>query len=345
MPHHYPVHMAEIICRAARYTEADCLYNALPLFHGNAQFLSAIPALMSGARMVLAPRFSASRFWDDVRRYGCTEFNYIGSIIPILLKAEERVDDADNPLRLMMGGGCPVNLFEPFQKRFGVKLVEGYGMSEIGLPLMNSVDDPRPGNCGRVHPNYEVKLVDESGAEVAPGAPGELLVRPRKPYAMFLEYYNMPEQTVEAWRDLWFHTGDSLQRDEDGNYYFLDRIKDALRRNGENISSYEVERIVNSHPAVLESAAVAVPSELAEDEVMVCLTPRPGMTITPGELTHFCEERMARFMVPRYIRIMDRLPKTPTQRVQKFRLRDEGVTADTWDREKSAREAVHVRQE
>ncbi|RIK95355.1 MAG: ATP-dependent acyl-CoA ligase [Proteobacteria bacterium] len=332
LPQNYPLHLAETIVKTARYTEADCLYNALPLFHGNAQFLSTMPALLSGARMVLAPRFSASNFWSDVRQYGCTEFNYIGGIIPILLKAEERPDDADNPLRIMFGGGCPVNLFDPFQKRFGVKLIEGYGMSEIGLPLMNSIDDPRSGNCGRVHPDYETKLVDDDGVEVDVDMPGELLIRSKKPYSMLLEYYNMPEKTVEAWRDLWFHTGDYLRRDQDGYYYFIDRKKDALRRNGENISSYEVERTINSHPAVLESAAVAVVSDLAEDEVMVCLSCRQGKTVTPEELIQFCEQRMAYFMVPRYVRIMDELPKTPTQRIQKYRLREEGVTSDTWDR-------------
>ncbi|RIK93937.1 MAG: ATP-dependent acyl-CoA ligase [Proteobacteria bacterium] len=343
MPQNYPVYLAEILTRAARYSEADCLYNALPFFHGNAQFLSTMPALYSGARMVVAPRFSASAFWDDVRRYGCTEFNYIGGIIPILLKAEEKPNDADNPLRIMLGGGCPVNLFEPFQKRFGVRLIEGYGMSEIGLPLMNTVDDPRSGNCGRVHPDYEVKLVDEDGVEVGADTPGELLIRSKKPYCVLLEYYNMPEKTVEAWRDLWFHTGDFLKRDAEGYFYFLDRKKDALRRRGENISSYEVEKVINSHPAVLESAAVAAASELAEDEVMVCLTCRPGKTVTPEDLIEYCEQRMAYFMVPRYVRIMDKLPKTPTERIQKYRLREEGVTPDTWDRERNGKGRGHAR--
>lgn len=342
IPQNYSVYMAELICQSAGYTEADCLYNALPLFHGNAQFLSTMPALYSGARMVLVPRFSASGFWDDVRRYGCTAFNYIGGIIPILLKAEEQPDDGCNPLRMMMGGGCPVNLFDAFQKRFDVKLIEGYGMSEIGLPLMNSFDNPRPGNCGRVHPDYEVKIVDNNGIEVGPETPGELLVRPKKPYSMFVEYYNMPEKTVEAWRDLWFHTGDYLKRDDEGYYYFIDRKKDSLRRHGENISSYEVEKIINSHPEILESAAVAVASDLAEDEVMVCLTCKAGKTITPEELVSYCEERMAYFMVPRYIRIMDKLPKTPTERIQKFRLRDTGVTVDTWDRENNKKRKAYA---
>lgn len=335
MPHNYALHMGEIISESAQYDEQDCLYNALPLFHGNAQLLSTMPALMSGARMVLAERFSASKFWDDVRRYGCTEFNYIGSILSILYKAEPKPDDADNPLRVVLGGGAPMNIFHEIEQRFGVTIIEGYGMSEIGLPLMNTVANRKPATCGKPHRDYVVRLVDDNGVEVGPNTPGELLIRPLKPYCMLLEYYNMPEKTVEAWRDLWYHTGDYLYYDEDGYFHFVDRKKDALRRRGENISSYEVEKIINSHPAVLESAAVAVKSEMGEDEVMVCLTLKPGQTLSPEELTAYCEDRMAYFMIPRYLRIMEALPRTATQRVEKYRLREEGVTPDTWDREKA----------
>jgi crotonobetaine/carnitine-CoA ligase len=335
MPHNYALHMGEIISKASGYNEKDCLYNALPLFHGNAQLLSFMPALMSGARMVLAERFSASRFWDDIRHYGCTEFNYIGGILPILFKADPKPDDADNPLRIMMGAGAPMDLFNAIEKRFGVSLIEGYGMSEIGIPLMNTVTERKPGTCGKPWPDYEVKLVDHNGMEVGSNTPGEMLMRSVKPYSMFLEYYKMPEKTVEAWRDLWFHTGDYLSYDEDGYFHFVDRKKDALRRRGENISSYEVEKVINSHYAVLESAAVAAKSELKEDEVMVCVSLKPGESLTPEQLVDYCQGRMAYFMVPRYIRIMDQLPKTPTERIQKEALRKEGLTPDTWDLEKS----------
>ncbi|MCL5957737.1 MAG: AMP-binding protein [Chloroflexi bacterium] len=333
MPQNYALHMGEICWEAAQYSEEDRLYNALPLFHGNAQVLSTMPALMSGAQMVLAERFSASQFWDNVKRYGCTEFNYIGSILPILYKTEPKPDDGDNPLRVVLGGGAPMHLFDAIEKRFGLTIIEGYGMSEIGLPLMNTPKVRRPATCGKPHPDYVVRLVDDNGVEVGPNTPGELLIRPSKPYCMLLEYYNMPDKTVEAWRDLWFHTGDYLCRDEDGYFHFVDRKKDALRRRGENISSFEVEKVINSHPAVLESAAVAVKSELGEDEVMVCMTLKPGESLTPLELIKYCEERMAYFMVPRYLRFVEALPKTPTQRVEKYRLRDEGVTPNTWDRE------------
>lgn len=335
LPHNWAFNQGEIICEIAEYSEKDCLYNPMPLFHGNAQVLSTMPALMSGARMVLGERFSASQFWDDIKRYGCTEFNYIGGVLPILFKAEPKPDDADNPLRIMIGAGAPKDIFEAFEKRFGVILCDSYGSTEIGVPLVNTIRERKKGTCGKPRSDFAVKIVDDNGMAVGPHTVGELLVRPNKPYSMLLEYYKMPEKTFEAWRDMWFHTGDYLYYDEEGYFYFLDRKKDALRRRGENISSYEVEKVVNSHPAVLESAAVAVKSEVGEDEVMICLTLKPGHTLTPEELIRYCGERMAYFMVPSYVRFMDQFPKTPTEKVEKSKLRDEGVTSDTWDREKA----------
>jgi len=340
LPHGYPLVVGELVAAQGNYTEADRLLNALPLFHGNAQFLSTVPALSSGAQVVLARRFSASAFWDTVRRYGCTEFNYIGGIVSMLLKADPRADDADNPLRVMIGAGAPRDRFEEFERRFGVRLLEGYGMSEIGIPICSLLDDRQPGSCGKARFPYEVRVVDDAGETVGPGVPGELLVRPLVRNAMLLEYYRMPEKTVEAWRDLWFHTGDCLQYDAAGWFYFVDRKKDAIRRRGENISSFEVERIVLAHPAVLECAAVAVPSELGEDEVLLCAVPRPGATLGPLDLIRHCEERMARFMVPRYVRMLERWPKSPTEREQKYVLRAAGVAADTFDREAAERAAA-----
>lgn len=333
VPQEYALATGKIIADCALYTDADCLYNALPLFHGNAQFLSTIPAMMSGARMVLAKRFSASSFWDDIRHYGCTEFNYIGGILPILLKAEPSDRDTDNPLRVMVGAGAPKALSAAFEQRFNLKLVEGYGMSEIGIPITNFINKRKLGSCGFQHPDYDIILMGDDGLEVGANEPGELLIRPNKFNSMMLEYYRMPEKTIEAWANLWFHTGDYLMRDEDDFFYFVDRKKDALRRRGENISSYEVEKEINEHPKVLESAAIAVKSELGEDEVMVVVTPMPDSGLGHEELIAHCKDKMAYFMVPRYLRFMDKMPKTPTERIQKFQLRQEGVTADTYDRE------------
>lgn len=333
IPQNYVLVQAGIIIDSCNYTEQDCLYNALPLFHGNAQFLSTIPALMSGAQLVLARRFSASKFWDDIRRFRCTEFNYIGGILPILWKAEPKSDDNINSLRLMMGAGAPKNIFEDFERRFNVRLVESYGMSEIGIPLVNTVGNRKIGSCGRPSEFYEVRLVDDGGNDVEAGFVGELLVRPKLQNSMMLEYYRMPSETVSVWRDLWFHTGDYLTRDEENNFFFVDRKKDSLRRRGENISSFELESCINRHPAVFESAAIAVPSDIGEDEVMVCIVLKKGESISAFDIIRYCYQEMALFMVPRYLRFIECLPKTSTERVKKFILREDGVTSETYDRD------------
>lgn len=332
MPHNYAWVMAETMIRCGSYTEKDCLYNVLPLFHGNSQVLQTMAALASGARMVLRDHFSASAFWDEIRRYDCTVFNYIGTILSVLMKADPTPGDQEHRIRVMVGAGAGPGLFAAFEKRFGVMLIEGYGMSEIGLPLVSTPTARRPGTCGRPSDFFEIKLVDDDGMPVGPNCQGELLVRTRKPWSMMLGYYNMPERTVEAWQDLWFHTGDYLQYDDDGYFSFVDRKKDAMRRRGENISSFEVERSLSAHPAILECAAIPAPSELGEDEVMVCLVLKEGHSVSAPDLSGWCETNMAGFMVPRYYRFMSALPKTPTARVEKYRLRQEGITPDTWDR-------------
>lgn len=333
LPQNYAVYLADVIKGLGEYTAKDCLYNALPLFHGNAQILSFLPALASGAKTVLAERFSAGGFWSDVKKMGCTEFNYIGSIIPILFKAEPKSNDADNPVRIMLGAAAPKEIFIEFEKRFGVELVEIYGSNEIALPLTSNRYDRKPGSLGKVRKEFELKLVDDEGFEVGPNTPGEILTRPIDPYNIQLEYYKMPEKTVEAWRDLWFHTGDYAYQDEEGYYFFIDRKKDALRRRGENISSYEVEKEINAHPAVLESAAIAIKSDLGEDEVMIYIVLKESQSLDFEALIKYCHKRMAYFMIPRYVRVVDALPKTSTQKIQKHILRDFGLTLDTWDRE------------
>lgn len=208
-------------------------------------------------------------------------------------------------------------------------------MTEIGIPVHTSLDCKRPGSCGRPLPIYDVRIFDDDDNEVPAGVPGEIVFRPFEPFTMMLGYYNMPDKTLESFRNLWFHTGDLARKDEDGYLYFVDRKKDALRRRGENISSFEVEKVINSHPAVLESAAVAARSELSEDEVKICVVLRPGETLTPEELVGWANERMPYFAVPRYVEFMEALPKTPTERIQKYLLKQAGITENTWDREKA----------
>jgi crotonobetaine/carnitine-CoA ligase len=334
-PHKFWIVCAEKMLEYREGGKDDIFYTFMPFYHFNAQCLTTVTTLVAEAQMVIAERFSASRFWDDARHYGATQFNYLGGVIPILAKQPERPNDADNPIRIALGAGCPPAVMEEVEKRFGIKCLEGFGMTEIGIPIHVRVNDRRPGSCGKPMDIYEIKLFDDQDKEVPVGEVGEIVFRPREPFIMMLEYYNMPEKTLEAFRNLWFHTGDLAKKDADGYFYFVDRKKDALRRRGENISSFEVERVVNSHPSVLESAAVAVPSELGEDEVKICVVLKPGATLIPEELIKYCNDRMPYFAVPRFVEFMESLPKTPTDRVEKYKLKQAVITTNTWDREKA----------
>jgi crotonobetaine/carnitine-CoA ligase len=229
----------------------------------------------------------------------------------------------------------PPAIYDGFEKRFNLKVVEGYGLTETGNPTYNPYDAPKVGSCGKPTPNYEVRIVDENDFPVPQGTVGEIAVRGRTPWTLSLGYYNMPEKTAEMVRNHYYHTGDGGYLDEDGYLFFTDRIKDYIRRRGENISSFEVERSVNAHPGVGESAAIGVKSELAEDEVKIVVVLNEGEKLTPEELLDFCQERMPYFAVPRYVEFANELPKTPTGRVQKNLLREAGVTKATWDREKA----------
>jgi crotonobetaine/carnitine-CoA ligase len=266
---------------------------------------------VSDAQMVLSERFSASTFWEDIRKYGATQFNYLGAVMTILSKQEPKENDADNPVRIAFGAACPPDVMQDLERRFGFICLEGFGMSEIGLAVHDAIGDRKRGSCGKVlHDLFDVKLFDDDDEEVAVGKVGEIVVRPKKPYLMMSGYYNMPEKTLETYRNLWFHTGDYAKKDEEGYFYFVDRKKDAIRRRGENISSFEVEKVINKHPRVLESAVFAVPSE-------------------------YCNQEMAYFAVPRFLEFVSELPKTPTNRIEKYRLREAGITAHTWDRQKA----------
>ncbi len=334
LPNSYMFTAQESFVQLGKYGERDCLYNPFPFFHV-AGLGCVLGALISGARMSLEQRFSVSRFWDDIQRHECTAMQFTGGIISLIYKSEAKANDRDIPLRVMIGANAPRDLVKPFEERFGVTILDTYGSTELGICFACKPEKRKPGSCGIPRPDYDIRLVDDNEMEVESNTPGELLVRPKSPYSIFLEYYKMPESTVEAWRNLWFHTGDYLSRDDEGFYYFVDRKHDALRRRGENISSIEVEAVIMSHPAVMEAAAFGVKSEIAENEVMACVVLKPGQTVTPEELIAHSESRMAYFMVPRFVRFMEKMPKTPTERIEKYKLRAEGITADTWDREKA----------
>jgi crotonobetaine/carnitine-CoA ligase len=318
-----------------RYTADDVLYNFLPFFHVAGKF-QALAAMLVGGKMVLQEKFSVSRFWEEVRRYGVTGFLSVGGILHMLNSQPPRPDDSDNPIRKIYAVPIPKEFRAEFERRFGVTMQEAYGATEDGLVLSTVWEEPAPpGSCGRPCDLYEVDVLDENDMPCPAGVPGEIVVRSREPYAMMSGYFKMPEATLAAFRNLWFHTGDRGVKDEKGWFFFLDRMKDAIRRRGENISSYEVERVINAHPKVAESAVIPVPSEVGEDEVKAVVILKEGETLDPAELVAFCEANMARFAVPRYVEYIPELPRTPTQKVEKYKLRNAGVTPSTWDREKA----------
>jgi carnitine-CoA ligase len=314
------------------YTEQDVVYNMLPLFHIGGQNMAWM-ALVSDTTVALAERFSASRFWQDVRAYGATFTLFLGAMIPILHKQPPRPDDHANPLRVALSAAAPRTIWEEFERRFDVKIVELYSQTEGGFLLnADAKAAGKVGSMGKPSAGYEVKVVDEQDRELPPGAVGELIYRPAAGSGL-TEYYKNPEATAEKTRGGWIRSGDLAYQDDDGYFFFVDRKNDFMRRRGENISSFEVEKIINSHPQVLESAAYAIPSELGEDEVMVAVVLQPGTALEPLDLLQYCEAHMAYFMVPRYIRLVDAFPKTGTERTMKYQLKSQGVTRDTWDRE------------
>jgi crotonobetaine/carnitine-CoA ligase len=317
------------------YKPEDVLYTPLPLFHANALFISTMCALQSGARLGLGRRFSASRFWDEARHYGATSFNALGAMIPILMKQPERPDDADNPVKWVMSAACPANVWEAFERRFDVKIYEFYGAVDSGGFLTFNIGNAPIGSIGQAPPGVVMKVADPNGNEVPVGQPGELLFQIDDADLRKVDYYKDEKASNKKIRDGWLHTGDIVYRDEEGNLYFVDRLTDSMRRRGENVSSYEVEREVNAHPAVLESAAYGVPSELGEDDIMVAVVLKPGERLEPEDLIAFLRERVAKFMVPRYVDFREELPKTETHRIQKTELKRQGVTPTTWDGERA----------
>ena len=341
MAHAHMHFFAEEWAYITRLTSDDTYFTCLPLFHGNAQFVTVYPALVAGARAVIERRFSASSWVGWLREYGATVTNLMGVMMEFLWKQPPTPDDAAHRLRCVNATPTAWTLEQQFKERFGVEtVVEGFGTTEISSPIATPYGADRPtGACGLALDQwYEVTLLDPgTDDEVPAGEVGELAVRPKVPWITTLGYYGMPEKTVEALRNVWFRTGDTMRRDEDGWFFFADRIKDALRRRGENISSYEVELAVLEHDGVRECAVIGVPADESggEEEVMAVVIRAPGSQVDAAELWEFCDGRMPAFAVPRYIRFVDELPKTPTQRVEKAKLRAEGVGATTADRSAS----------
>jgi crotonobetaine/carnitine-CoA ligase len=303
----------------------------MPLFHIGGSFI-AYAMLCRGGSLVMTEGFSTQAFWPIVRRTRATAVFLLGVMGSFLMKQPAAASDRDHALRLAFM--VPLTDEAPaFAERFGVEVWTIFNMTEIATPIISGPAPGKPGFCGPARAGFELRLVDDNDLEVPVGAVGELILRADAPWALNHGYYRNPEATARAWRHGWFHTGDSFRCDADGNYWFVDRTKDAIRRRGENISSFEVELVVNAHPDVQESAAIPVPSAWGEDEVMIVVAPKPGRRVAPADLLRYLEPRMAHFMLPRYVRVTGELPKTPTAKVQKAALRREGITPDTWDRE------------
>lgn len=318
----------------------DVCFTCLPLYHSNAMVMSVYPALIKGAKIVVEEKYSASKFWNWIKDHGVTKFNIVGTMAYFMWNTAPVPEEKDHKVKLVLGSPAPHDIIEDFMKRFNIKFMEGYGLTEIGQCTWMRPGEPfRVGSCGKEAPGYEIKIADpDTDEEVPRGHIGEIIVRPRTPNIMLHFYNKMPEKTVQDFRNFWFHTGDAGMMDKQGYIYFVDRVKDYIRRRGENISSFEVEKIVNSHPEVEESGAIGVKADAgrySEDEVMIVVVPKKGKKIDPKKLMKFMEARMPAFMLPRFIRFEADLPKTGTERVQKNKLRQKGITKDTWDREKA----------
>jgi crotonobetaine/carnitine-CoA ligase len=320
----------------------DRLFTCLPFFHANAQGYSTMGALTAGASLIVVERFSASKFWDQIRHYKATVFNFIGAMLTILSKQPESERDRDHHVRAAYGSPALDGKFQDdMEKRFGIPFISGYGLTECGLCLIQPLYGLRKGKsiglpkqipgAGFVN---EVKIVNEEDHEVQSGTVGEIVI---KNPGVMKGYFKEPELTNKVMRNGWLHTGDQGWMDEDGYFYFADRKRDVIRRRGENVSSIEVENVINAHPKVMESAVLGVSSELTDDEVKAYIIPKPNETLDPLEIVSWCKERLAYFKVPRFIEFRTEFPKTPTHRVQKYKLKEEkkDLTKDCFDLEQT----------
>lgn len=319
---------------------ADDRYStAFPLFHANAQVLSIYPCLIAGASCVMYERFSAGQWVERLHTSGATVINSIGVMLPFVYAQAPTPLDATHKLRTILAAPVPDGILDEYKQRFGVRHVTtGFGQTEICLPFISppACNDARPAGAMGVIVDqfFDARLVNpDTDEEVGVGEIGELVIRHKRPWTLNAGYVGMPDKTAEAWRNLWFHTGDALKRDADGWFYFVDRFKDALRRRGENISSFEVEAPLRRHPAVADVAVVAVPAESGgEDEIKACIVLKPGHGASHEEIIRWCEPLLPYFAVPRYLEFMAEFPRTPSEKIQKNLLRQRGLDGDTWDR-------------
>lgn len=324
-------HTYATACEFRHVGPGDCSLVALPMFHVGG-VLGIFFALIHGGCAALVERFSTLKFWSTVNEMECTTVGLLGAMVQFLMKQPVIDGERNHPVKTAVIAPLGDDALA-FAERFGVDVYTEFNMTELSVPLFCGPNPTQRSTCGKPRQGVDLRLVNAHDLQVPVGEVGELLVRTDLPWAMSHGYLNAPEATAEAWRNGWFHTGDLFYRDEEDNYFFVDRLKDMIRRRGENISSFEVEAEIISHPDVREVAAVAVPGDGGEDEVLAVIALVDGAKMDPTGLVQFLESRLAHFMIPRYLRYLPELPKTPTQKVEKHILRNEGLTSDTWDRE------------
>lgn len=309
------------------------VYGAQPLCHMDARSV-VIDCLLSRATMILASRFSASSFWADVESFDADVFVFIGTMIHLINKQPDRQTGKPKRPRLAWGSATPAAIYDDFEKRFGVTLIEGYGMTEVPYIASQTIDTASPGNVGHVVGALQAKLVDDSGRAVEPGQAGELVVRPTRPHAMMQGYWRKPEATLSAIRDLWFHTGDLMRSRDDGMLEYVGRKKDSIRRRGENVSAWEVEQAALRHPEVKEAAAFGVPAEVGDEDVALLVVPMaPDQSVNLAALRTFMAADLPRYALPRFLELVDGLPKTPSERVAKGLVQERGLTSAAYDAE------------
>ena len=320
----------------AQLTADDIWYCFIPLFHVAGKHIAILGTMMTGGQAVLDTQFSADTFLATVRAYGITVALIHGPLVEMVYKLPPTPQDANNTLTRIIASPFPAKIALDFEKRFGVRGIETWGMTEVTVPIWQPLDEPmRVGSCGKLRQDYfELRILDpDTDAEMPTGQTGELALRPRYPFTIMQGYLRMPEATISTWRNLWFHTGDLGYIDETGYVYFVDRATERIRRRAENISSYEIEACALEHDEVAECAAVGVPSEFdGDDDVKLYVIRRDASKLSPEDLIRSLAAKLPHFMVPRYIEFTGALPRTPTGKLQKSILKAQGATAATWDR-------------
>ncbi|MBL41634.1 MAG: hypothetical protein CMM49_03115 [Rhodospirillaceae bacterium] len=309
---------------------SDISYNYLPFFHIAGKFL-LMASMLVDAQNVVVPQLSISNFWDDINKYKATLMVAAGGVCNMLYSQPSKSNDSNNSLKLIYAVPIPTEFSNDFEKRFDVKFIEAYGSTELNVVACSEPGKTPPKSFGKPLSNYEMSIFDEFDQPCSPDVPGEIVVRPKKPNIMMEGYYGLPEKTLEVIKNLWFHSGDQGYVDSQGWFYFLDRLTDSMRRRGENISSFEVEKIINEHEGVSECAAIGIKSDMQEDEVKVVIVKNKEVNLTEKELLYYCVEKMPYFMVPRFIEFKEELPRTALTKIKKVELRREGLTSKTWD--------------